>query len=314
MRVGIGRFGRGWFTSSAIAAICVLSAACGGGKDGDGDDTSAAASSRSAHSTELDSNLVAHRTILPQAIVSGKAMSGFVGYVLTIPKTNDNRDCRLSSSALRGAEFTITRFVPSDGVSTIPLGDILFQSVVDKATAGNVGYLAATVSVSDSEVAEVIVEDAFGQEVDPGKIDVAALTNLEQQRDTSRVCGYYFVNRAFLTTVKSRNYSRIGGEGQFAFAVTFGGKRYVSTTNFRSHTQLAIDARPLSTLVHPVVVAGTVTGVDTVQRPVPIATARMVLTAKDIPDTSSARLPAVVRLPAGWYENQRMRVIRGRPK
>lgn len=290
----------------AIAAVCGLIGACGGN-----DRNKEAEGPPATPSANFDQNLVAHRTILPQAIVSGKAMSGFVGYVLTVPKADDNPECRLSASALRDAAFTITRFVPTEGVSTVPLGDILYQSVVDKATAGNVGYLAATVSVSDSEVAEVIIEDAFEQEVDPGKIDVAALTNLQQQRDTSQVCGYYFVSRAFLTTVKSRTYSRVGGEGQFAFAVTVGGRRYVSTSNFRSQTQLAIDARPLSTLVHPVV-ASTATGLDTVQKPVTVEAARMVLTAKDIPDTSSARLPTVVRLPSGWYDKQQMRVLRAK--
>jgi len=292
----------------AMAALYVVITGCGGGKPTDQTKVEPVAAP-----TTLDPSVVAHRTIIPAAMVNGKAMNGFVGYVLTLPKTDDNPECRLSASALNDAVFTINRFVPADGVSTIPLGEIIYQSVVDKQTAGNVGYLAATVNVSDSEVAEVIVEDAFSQEVDPAKIDAAALTNLQQQRDTSRVCGYYFVNRAFLTTVKSRTYSRAGGEGQFAFAVTVGGKRYVSTTNFRSQTQLAIDARPLSTLVKTVV-ATTATGVDTVQKTVPVEAARMILTDKTIPDTSRARLPAVVKLPTGWYEKQRMSVLRATKK
>jgi hypothetical protein len=282
-----------------LAALSVLLSACpsGGGKP-----------ESPGPVLPSDSTPVAYRTILPRAIVSGKAMNGFVGYVLTIPKVSANSECNLSAESLRRAALSITRFVPSEGILTLPIGDILYQSVVDRTMAGNVSYLAGTLSVTDSEVAEVIVEDTYGQEVNPDKIDVVGLSKLEQQRDSTHVCDYYFINKAFLTTVKSRTYSRIGGEAQFAFAVNFGGKRYGSTSKFQSQTELAIDARPLSSLLRPVV-TNTSAGVDTVQRPVKLAVAKELLTATHVTTASSERLPAVVLLPSVWYEKQQARII-----
>jgi len=254
-----------------------------------------------------DSIAIAHRTILPRVFANGKAMNGFVGYVLMVPKADSDSNC-LSARSLSKADLSISRYVPGDGILTVPIGDIIYQSVVDRTMAGNVSYLAGTVSVSDSEVVEVIVEDAYGQEVNPDKIKVADLLSLEQQKDTTRICDYYFISRAFLTTIKSRTYSRIGGEAQFAFAVNFGGKRYGSTSKFQSQSALAIDARPLRSLLRSVV-KSTPTGIDTVQAAVSTTIAKSVLTAATVPDTSSFRLPAVLTVPAGGFEKQRLRVL-----
>ena len=292
---------RGWLL--VIGAVTLASWSCNGRDKDNG-----TAEGPTFKPAPFDPDRVAHRTILPQAIVSGKAMSGFVGYVLVIPKTADNPQCTLSSSALGASTFSITRYVPTEGIATIPLGDILFQSVVDKSSAGNIGYLAGTVSLSDSDVAEVIIEDAIEQEVDPGKIDIASLTQLEQQRDTSRVCEYFFVSRAFLTTVKSTTYSKMGGDAQAAFAVNVGGRHYVSTTNFSSKAELAIDARPLSTLVRQEIKSTAAGIVDTVARPVSVETATKVLTSENIPVAAAARLPAVVKLPSGWYAKERIKI------
>jgi len=236
-------------------------------------------------------------------------MNGYVGYVLTIPRTAENPQCTPSNSALANSSLSIQRYVPAEGISTIPLGEILYQHVVDKSTAASISYLVGTVSLADSDVAEVIVEDAIEQEVDPARIDLAGLTRLEQARDTVRVCEYYFVARAFLTTVKSRTYSHVGGAGQLTYVVNVGGKHYVSTLDFNSKAILAIDARPLSTLVQPVVTA-TAGVIDTVQRAVTAEVAKTILTSETLPDTAKSKLPSVVRLPASWYDKQRIRINR----
>jgi hypothetical protein len=284
----------------AIAALMLISWRCSGGDD---------AVVVLNNPTPFDQDRVAHRTILPQAIVSGKAMSGFVGYVLVIPKTDDNPHCTLTSAAIAHATLSIVRYVPADGVLTVPLGEILYQSVVDKSTAASIGYLAGALSLSDSNVAEVIIEDAVDQEVEPSKIDLAGLTQLEQRRDPNQVCAYYYISRAFLTTVKSKTYSKIGGNVQAAFAVNVNGSHYVSTSGFTSKAELAIDARPLSTLVQPVVV-NTALGKDTVSKPLSPEIATAVLTSKTLPDTASAKLPAVIHLPSTWYDKQRVRINR----
>jgi hypothetical protein len=129
-----------------------------------------------------------------------------------------------------------TRLLPERSLPDAKFeNQIIFQSLVDKGWATEVGYLAVVgVKLGKQDRAEAIIENVYTAD-GPGYLDedvqTALLRVVERFKQENRV--FYYIEAIRYTTVKFKTYRRVEGTAHFGFFVNIGGRYYHTNENFQ---------------------------------------------------------------------------------
>jgi hypothetical protein len=197
------------------------------------------------------------RTVLRGQIPDPTDLSGYAGYVLEVSGPRElapwpgDVAIPMSRCAVRDdppPTLSYRRYVNADVVlGTRPVTNLWYQAKVQRGMAATSSLLTFASALSDTQRAEVLIEDIARQDVPDAAVPHAALDSLSSEPLPAGVCARFFIRAAVLMSVKYRTYTRVSRAGAIrgtAFAEG-DGHIYASDESFVSHLFLALDLRPL---------------------------------------------------------------------
>jgi hypothetical protein len=203
------------------------------------------------------------RAYLPEVLPSSKELRGYAGYILDV----------YGKPGVAGACVPDTAQIPrTGGISYIKAGrqpkaesvnDILFQNVINSGVSAEAGFLTfLTAGMSDSNRAEVIIEDVIRQDAFD-VLDNAKLATEAGKALPAGVCAREVIVVAVLTSFKTRTFRETDARASFAgTAVSVDGRVFTKMSDFSNTYRLFIESRPLSSYA-----AGNVAAIQAAPKP-----------------------------------------------
>ena len=187
------------------------------------------------------------RTFLSGTLAGRANIAVVVGSVVEIAGTDSAGVCT-SPKRVDLSEITPGRVLKDDvKLEVRPLGDILFDDIIEKQTGFNAGYFAFTANMSNDDRAEVLIQDIAGVQIenyDRDK-DTTKVMRIESQPLRRGMCGRYLITGLTLTGLTYRVYHTKKEEAKILGIISIGGKNYYTRSRQANDLAVGITLQPI---------------------------------------------------------------------